>query len=97
MFGVGRVFTDYGGGGGSYVGGVCRTVKRWWTGSDWSDDPVYTGPFQTREEAEDFIAKQPKHRYVHLYAYEGDDAFGENPPPRCRYCRTGEGHCCECV
>ena len=80
MFGVAKVHYNYGGGGGSYVGGVCRTERWWWNGTDWQDDPVYTGSFETREQAEKFADEcRANVKKRHYFVYGDNDPFGEDP------------------
>lgn len=76
MFGVCWVHNDFGGGGGYYVGNICRTTRRWWDGRSWQEAPLNAGPFRTREEAEVFRRDEcPTSSFV----YEENDPYGEKP------------------
>ena len=76
MYGVCKSWTDYGGGGGYYEGGVSRSIRYWWDGKRWSDKPVNVGPFQTREAAQAFAAKERKDSDKWCYDYGENDPFG---------------------
>ncbi len=82
MFGVCKVFVDYGGGGGYYVGGVCRTTRQWWSPLGWVDQPVYQGPFPDRASAEAFIQQWSdiKIKGLGYFIYVDGDPFGELGP-----------------
>lgn len=80
MFGVTHVYVDWGGSG-YYEGGVSRTMRFWWDGSDWKDKPIQRGPFESREAAQAFVDAQPDkgQKGVHIYVYAEGDPYGERP------------------
>ena len=80
MYGVCRVFTDFGGGGGYYVGGVCRTTRLWWDGRAWMPEPNYVGTFETKDQASAFARGQNDGRKINgvgYFVYPANDPWGE--------------------
>lgn len=72
-----------------------RTTCVWWTGTEWSEDPVYEGPFATREDAQAFAnerqARLSSGSRTHYYDYGPRDPFGEDA----NYYRSDDDECTE--